>query len=308
MNRRRFVGASLLAALLIGWPPDAFALQPASDWIGRKVLPKERCEISVNGVVVNFRSLTFPLVVQSVNGPWLWVGEDKKGWVKNSQVVTLDAAPAYYTRLIERNRDNAWAYNFRAVAWQHQGKLDQAIADFGEKLRLVPTAPSYANRGAVWHEKREYQRAIDDYDRAVSLDPNYHVAYAGRGNTWRAKQEFQKAVDDYNTAIRLEPNGASSNDGLAWLRATCPDERFRDGAAAVRLATRACELSGWGTAQKIETLAAAYAESGDFDEAVKYQQKALELRDDDDDRSNAAHQRLQLYQGQQPYRDTIAAT
>ncbi len=308
MNRRRFVGLGVLTAPLILWPADAFALQPAADWIGRQVLPKERCEISVNGVVVNFRSLTFPLVVQSVNGPWLWVGDDKKGWVKNSQVVTLEAAPAYYTRLIERNRSNAWAYNFRAVAWQQQGKLDLAIADFGEKLRLVPTAPSYANRGAVWHEKRAYERAIDDYDRAISLDPNYHVAFAGRGNTWRAKQEFQRAIDDYNTAIRLEPNSAVSNDELAWLRATCPDEKFRDGAAAVRLATRACELSGWATAKKLETLAAAYAESGDFDQAVTYQQKALDLRREDADRSNAASQRLELYQGQRPFRDTSAAS
>jgi tetratricopeptide (TPR) repeat protein len=67
-------------------------------------------------------------------------------------------------------------------------------------------------------------------------------------------------------------------------------------------------LSGWGTAQKIETLAAAYAESGDFDEAVKYQQKALELRGDDADSSNAVRQRLQLYQGKQPYRDTSVAS
>ena len=159
MNRRRFVGLGVLTAPLILWPADAFALQPAADWIGRQVLPKERCGVSVNGVVVNFRSLTFPLVVQSVNGPWLWVGDDKKGWVKNSQVVTLEAAPAYYTRLIERNRSNAWAYNFAPWHGSSRASLTWRSPISARSSALVPTAPSYANRGAVWHEKRAYERA-----------------------------------------------------------------------------------------------------------------------------------------------------
>ncbi|HEY4311448.1 MAG TPA: tetratricopeptide repeat protein [Pirellulales bacterium] len=302
MDRRQFVGATILVILSVGIP--APAAQPAKSWLGRRVLPKERCEISANGVVVNFRSLTFPLVVQSVNGPWLWVGDDKKGWVKSSQVVTLDEAVAYYTRLIARRSDNAWAYNFRAVAWQEQGQLDRAIADFSEKLRLVPTADSYANRGAVWQAKGEYHKAIDDYDRALGVNPNFHIAFAKRGDTWRAQDEYQKAIDDYNEAIRLDPNDSAAHDGLALLRASSPDEKYRDGAAAVRLATTACELSGWTVADKLATLAAAYAECGDFDQAVKYQQKAIDRQGDDADATSEARRRLQLYTEKQPFRAT----
>ena len=83
---------------------------------------------------------------------------------------------------------------------------------------------------------------------------------------------------------------------------------FAMGPRPCAFATRACELSGWATAKKLETLAAAYAESGDFDQAVTYQQKALDLRREDADRSNAASQRLELYQGQRPFRDNNAAS
>ena len=269
MAASRFVGL-LSVTIIFALATRSYAADPASRMLGLKVLPKEGCEVAVNGVVVNFRSLSFPMVVQNVDGPWLWVGDDRKGWVLRNHVVTLDEAPAYYTRLIKRNPRNAWAYNFRTVAWRHRGEFDRAIADYSEMLRLMPTAVTYTNRGVAWEAKQEYDRAIADHNQAIRLDPANKIAYFNRGDAWSGKKEYSTAIADFNEAIRLDPNYSSPYKGLAWIYATCPDGQFRDGARAVRLATRACELSGWTDAEKLSTLAAAYAEAGDFEQALEY--------------------------------------
>jgi Flp pilus assembly protein TadD len=77
-----------------------------------------------------------------------------------------------------------------------------------------------------------------------------------------------KALADFDEAIRLAPNDSEAYRARAWIWATCPDANHRDGQRAVRSARTACELSGWKDARCLGTLAAAYAEPGDYDSAV----------------------------------------
>jgi len=91
--------------------------------------------------------------------------------------------------------------------------------------------------------------------------------------------------------------------GLAWLQATYPLSELRNGAEAVNNATRACELTNWEEGSYIDTLAAAYAEAGDFESAVKWQERAIALvskpwRHMLDVGMKA---RLELYQNHKPY-------
>jgi hypothetical protein len=90
---------------------------------------------------------------------------------------------------------------------------------------------------------------------------------------------------------------------LLW--ACCPEGKHRDGKKAVESAWQACKLSGWTNAGTYEVLAAAYAESGDFAEAIPEQKRALELMTPEYQKQNGqkARQRLQLYQDHKPYRD-----
>ena len=92
-------------------------------------------------------------------------------------------------------------------------------------------------------------------------------------------------------------------NSCAWIWATCPESKYRDGKKAVESATKACELTKWKDAFTVGTLAAAHAEAGDFVSAVKWQIKANELYADAQD-MRKGQDRLKLYQERKPYRET----
>ena len=127
--------------------------------------------------------------------------------------------------------------------------------------------------------------------------------YNNRGNSHRKAKHYDRAASDYERALRIDPNYPLAIGGLAWLHATARDERFRDGKQAVELATKAGELSRWKFEYSFWTLAAAYAEAGDFDAAIKWQQKAVELVVDNADGLKQAKERLALYKEHKPYRE-----
>ena len=102
-------------------------------------------------------------------------------------------------------------------------------------------------------------------------------------------------------AMRLDPESATRYNVLAWLLATCSDGRYRDGARAVQLAKKACELTDYTDASSLYLLAAAHAEKGNFDDAVAWQLKALDLAPADE----KDHMRmcLELYEEGKPYHE-----
>jgi tetratricopeptide (TPR) repeat protein len=129
----------------------------------------------------------------------------------------------------------------------------------------------------------------------IRLDPKEASAYTGRGHAWSQTNDYEKAIADYDESIPKDPDDPSALNGRAWLGATCREAKYRHGRKAVEKATKACELTLWNQPLILDTLAAAFAESGDFESARKCQTKAIELLTDDDEKDNFRN-RLELYQ------------
>jgi tetratricopeptide (TPR) repeat protein len=165
-------------------------------------------------------------------------------------------------------------------------------------IEIVETALYYA-RARAWYAKKEYYKAIDDYTHAIRLVPEQAALYNERGQARIDTKDYGRAVEDYTEAVRLNPLSIQATSSLGWLLATCPEEKFRDGAKALTFAKRLAELDKAG-ARTLEVLAAAHAEKGEFDEAARWQERALEDAQLKDDAS--ARARLELYRKKEPYR------
>jgi tetratricopeptide (TPR) repeat protein len=212
-------------------------------------------------------------------------------------------------RMVEERSDFSLAST--AVAARHDGgfamddqdRFDAAIARITEEIRLNPKdASAYKRRGILWFLKKEYDRAISDDDEAIRLDPGVAQCFTNRGRARYAKKEYAKALADYDEAIRIEPTHPFSYNNRAWIRATCQDSKYRDGTKALESATRACELADWEGAYALGTLAAACAEVGDFDAAVKWQTRANAVYYDAED-ERMGEERLSLYREKKPYHE-----
>ena len=151
----------------------------------------------------------------------------------------------------------------------------------------------YNNRGIAYGEKGQCDQAISDFNKAIEINPRYDKAYSNRGIVYRLKGQYDQAISDFNKAIEINPTDAQPYNNLAWLLATAKEPGIRNGEKAVEHALKACELSDWKNPNYLDTLAAAYARIGDFDNAVKWQEKALESPDLA--RNKEAQQRLNLY-------------
>lgn len=217
-----------------------------------------------------------------------------------------DLAITDYTEAIRLNPDYAEAYVNRGLAYTQTGDDDKAIADYTAAIHLKPDfAEAYINRGYAYGQRRDYDKAIADCDEAIRLKPDHWAAYINRADACNHKGYWDKTLADYNEAIRLKPANLKYPDAyinLAWLLAICPDPKIRNGEKAVEYATKACELSDWKIPSWFGTLAAAYAKAGDFDNAVKWENKYLASNPSKDDLEKA-RQRLSLYEQKKPYHE-----
>jgi tetratricopeptide (TPR) repeat protein len=215
-----------------------------------------------------------------------------------------DAAIRDYNEALRRDPADAQSYNNRGLAYRAKTDDTRAINDFSQAIRLdASLAEGYFNRGNAYKAKREFGLAIGDYNEAVRLDPTWANAYFNLANAYRANKEYDKAVSKYREVIRLDREDADAFSNLAWLLATCPDKKVRDGRQAVEYAMTACELTSWEASYFLATLAVACAENGQFEQAIKWQKRALESSEYEKDEGKSAAQRLALFQDGKPYHE-----
>ena len=213
-----------------------------------------------------------------------------------------DKAIEAYTESIGVNPNFAKTHLNRAWDYRQVDKPDNALADCNIAVELDPKNPeAYNSRGETYIALKQPDSALADFDKAISIDPKYARAYAARGHMRMENGDNAKAKEDLTQAVELDPKSAYVLNDLAWLISVCPQAEVRDGKKAVEYATKACELTGWKEPRHIDTLAAAYAEAGDFDNAVKYEEQFVKtpgMGQEDIDRANGL---IELYKSHKPY-------
>jgi hypothetical protein len=161
-----------------------------------------------------------------------------------------------------------------------EGKMSESITQLNEALEVTPR---FAMQMTPWFGEIHCELAM---------------AYESQG-------KIQEAIDHYHEAIRSNPDQPEVLNNLAWLLATCPDPRFRNGAEATQLAERACEITGYKKTIFVGTLAAAYAEAGRFDDAFTTAQKACALAEalGEQDLLQKNRKLLELYRAHKVYHE-----
>lgn len=205
----------------------------------------------------------------------------------------------------------------RGLYHEYVREYDKAIADYSRVLdgdadfsrsglsREADLAHTYHYRGRAYQWYRhDYPKAIADYTRALQLDPKIEMVHYRRGDAYHALGQYKRADEDYAAAVERDPDYANLLNSWAWQMATCPDPRFRDGRRAVEMAAKANQKFGRTIPGHVETLAAAYAECGEFDKAIGCQKQALELLSPERaGQREAMQRRLALYQARLPFRE-----
>ena len=162
---------------------------------------------------------------------------------------------------------------------------------------------AFVERAMLYLKKDEINKALDDFNEAVKLAPSSPTVYGGRAQVYEKKGDYAKAGADFEEAAKVAPKDAMAINNLAWFLATCPEAAQRDGKRAVEQAKQAAEMSDHKQHGILDTLAAAYAEAGDFAEAVKWQKKAIELGPSAEDKKKY-EERAALYEMKKPYHQT----
>lgn len=154
---------------------------------------------------------------------------------------------------------------------------------YPEPTRMFGLAGALVSRASAYKSNREWATAIRDYEQVIEL----------------RKPVISRSQFQTNNATSL----VNATNGLAWLHATCPDERYRSGTDAVRLAEVAVSMRPWPNHR--DTLAAAYAEAGRFEDAIREQEAAIGMLNEKGKQLylKRFQARLALYRQHIPYRE-----
>lgn len=217
----------------------------------------------------------------------------------------LDRAVKQYRNEVAVDPENPLAHLELGRILLARGRPKQAEEHLAAAVRIDPKIPhAHFLLGLALEQQLALDRAIRQYEEELAVQPRHARAHFRLGRLLLHANRPLEAEGHLKAAIEIDPEFVSALNDLAWLYATSPSARLRDGNRAVVLAERASELSGEAVPTVLDTLAAAYAAAGRFPQAVSTARKAIALADQAADAAlgGQIRSRLDLYLAGKPFR------
>jgi tetratricopeptide (TPR) repeat protein len=218
----------------------------------------------------------------------------------------LEGAIGQFQKAVELKPDLPELRGNLAIALSRKGDLEGAIAQCRKAVELKPDdVEARNNLGAVLLTKGDSEGAIGQFQMALKTKPDDAATRYNLGNALVAQGDPKGAIAQFQRSLEIKPGQLTVQNNLAWLLATLPDASLRNGAKARALAEQANQSSRGGNPVILRTLAAAYAEEGNYEQAAATIRRALDLAaaQHNDPLAAALRKEIQLYQANTPLRD-----
>lgn len=242
--------------------------------------------------------LTKALEIKPDDAPTLLLRANLFYQLKDNEAALKDADAA-----IKAQPQLLLAHLLQAEILVAQNRIDEAIANLEKLVPLAPNQTRLLEPLATFYlVGGQPRKSIETFTKVLEVEPDNFRALRFRGDANLNIGNHAAAVADFNEALKLEGEDEGLLNNFAWVLATSPEDNVRDGKRALELATKAAEMSSHSVPHILSTLAAAYAETGDFENAKKWSSKAVELGENDETRDQLAKE-LESYKAGKPWRE-----
>jgi tetratricopeptide (TPR) repeat protein len=220
----------------------------------------------------------------------------------------IDAAIAHYEQALQIKPDYPDAHYNLGLALLQKGMAEEAMVHFQQALQFRPGfAEAHNNLGYALFQKGDVDNAIAHYQQALQIKPDYAKAHNNLGNALLQKGNVEDAIAHYQQALQIRPDYLEAKTALAWVLATAPQASLRNGEHALALARQANQQTGGENPAILRTLAAAYAETGRFDDAQQTARQAISIAQTQGqtDIVQQINTELQLYTASMPFHQQV---
>ena len=215
-----------------------------------------------------------------------------------------DEALIQFTEVLHLNPKHVDAQLNVAILLYRQGQSEKSRSHFEQALLLDPSlVPALYYLGLLDQDQGDLGPALDNFRALLKLDENHTMAHYHTGFILQQQGKNDAAISHYRKAAQNKPDLLELYNNLAWLLATAPNLDDRQGREAVRYAIIAAKATDYSEPAILDTLAAAYAEAGQFQEAVQTAEKGIKLArsSQQEELATKIEQRLQLYKNEKPF-------
>jgi tetratricopeptide (TPR) repeat protein len=218
----------------------------------------------------------------------------------------IEEAIAQYRKALGIKPDDIEAgYNLGTI-FLNSERLEEAVTQYSKVLELSPDAvQTRCNLAIALYKQGKINAAILQYQKALEINPRYAEAHNNLGVALMKVGRLAEAMDEYRKAIEIKPQYLDALNNLAWMMAVGPQASLQNGLQAVNLAQQAVQLSGGENPMTLRSLAAAYADTGQYAQAVETAKNAIKLAKTRGDLALAGtlEEELEMYQMDTPLRE-----